>query len=163
MRYDMRSILWLVLLLFTFPASAELYRSIDSSGRVHYSDRPPSGTDEVQTLKIAPPPPADDSLPYEVRRAMQTFPVTLYVSLTCGAPCSQAQALLKERGIPYTEQVLDSAEKIEAFRQETGGLEVPTIKIGKTRLNGFLASEWHKELDFAGYPRVAPYRPRGAQ
>lgn len=159
----MRQTLLFILLLSTAPASAELYRSVDSSGKVHYSDRPLPGTDEVETLKIAPPPTTDDSLPYQTRRAMQTFPVTLYVSPNCGTPCSEAQTLLKQRGVPFVEQSLDTAEKVEAYRQETGGLEVPAVQIGKARLKGFLATQWDKELDFAGYPKVAPYRPRTAQ
>ncbi len=157
-----------ILMLFTLSclmvgtAQAELYRWVDGSGNVHYSDRPLPGTAEVETLKVAPPPSPDDSLPYETRRAMQAFPVTLYVSPNCGTPCSEAQALLKQRGIPYSEQNLDTAEKIEAYRSETGGLEVPVVRIGKTRLKGFLAAQWHKELDFAGYPKAAPFRPRTA-
>lgn len=159
----MRQALLFILLLSAVPASAELYRSVDSSGQVHYSDRPLPGTDEVEALKVAPPPAPDDSLPYQTRRAMQAFPVTLYVSPNCGMPCSEAQTLLKQRGIPFVEQSLDTAEKVEAYRQETGGLEVPAVKIGKTRLKGFLATQWDKELDFAGYPKAAPSRPRTAQ
>jgi glutaredoxin len=144
-------------------AQAGLFRSVDSQGKVHYSDSPLPDSDEVEQLKLGAPPAPDDSLPYETRRAQQNFPVTLYVAPNCGAPCSDAQSFLSKRGIPYTEQNLDTAEKVEAYRQANGGLEIPALTIGGTRLKGFLDSAWNKELDFAGYPKTAPYRPRAAQ
>jgi hypothetical protein len=35
--------------------------------------------------------------------------------------------------------------------------------LGKTWVKGFLAEQWHKELDFAGYPKTAPYRAKPAK
>lgn len=144
-------------------AQAELFRSVDSQGKVHYSDSPLPGTDDVEQLKLGAPPTPDDSLPYETQRARNLFPVTLYVAPGCGAPCSDAQSFLSKRGIPYAAQNLDTAEKVEAYRQDNGGLEIPAVTIGNTRLKGFLESTWNKELDFAGYPKTAPYRLRAAQ
>lgn len=159
----MRIILFVLLCLSSLGAQAGLYRSVDSQGKVHYSDSPLSGTDDVERLRIGTPPAPDESLPYETRRAQQRFPVTLYISQDCGAPCTQAQSFLRQRGIPYDEQILDTPEKVEAYRQANSGLEIPAITIGTTRLKGFLEPLWTKELDFAGYPKTAPYRPRAAQ
>lgn len=144
-------------------AQAELYRSVDSQGKVHYSDSPLPGTDDVEQLKLGAKPTPDDSLPYETQRAQQRFPVTLYIAPGCGAPCSDAQTFLNMRGIPYAEHNLDTTDKVEAYRKDTGGLQIPTVTIGNTRLKGFLDSTWNKELDFAGYPKSAPYRPHTAQ
>ncbi len=144
-------------------AQAELYRSVDSHGKVHYSDSPLPGTDDVEQLKLGAQPTPDDSLPYETQRAQKNFPVTLYIAPGCGAPCSDARSFLNKRGIPYTEHDLDTTEKVEAYRKDTGGLQIPSITIGNTRLTGFIDSTWNKELDFAGYPKSAPFRPRTAQ
>jgi len=144
-------------------AQAELYRSVDSQGKVHYSDTPLAGTDDVEKLKLGTTPAPDASLPYETQRAQKNFPVTLYVAPNCGAPCSDAQSFLSKRGIPYTEESLDKAEKVEAYRQANGGLEIPALTVGNTRLKGFLESAWNKELDLSGYPKTAPYRPRTVQ
>ncbi|MFH2135041.1 MAG: glutaredoxin family protein [Pseudomonadota bacterium] len=144
-------------------AHAELYRSVDSQGKVHYSDSPLPDSDEVEQLKLGAPPTPDTSLPYETQRAQKMFPVTLYIAPGCGSPCDEAQSFLRKRGIPYTEQNLDTFEKAEAYKKETGSLQVPVITIGNTRLTGFLESSWNKELDFAGYPKSAPYRPRPVQ
>lgn len=148
--------------LFGNAQAGELYRSIDSSGKVHYSDRPLSGTEDVERLKLGSEPLPDDSLPYETQRAKQTFPVTLYIYEDCGAVCKQARDLLNQRGVPFIEKVLASQEDINTFRKTSGGGQVPAATVGKTWLNGFLAEQWNKELDFAGYPKSAPYRPRPA-
>jgi len=47
--------------------AGELYRSIDAQGKVHYSDRPPPGTDDVEQLHPGQPPAPDATLPYETR------------------------------------------------------------------------------------------------
>ncbi|NCN88684.1 MAG: hypothetical protein GW936_04495 [Gallionella sp.] len=53
-------------------------------------------------------------------------------------------------------------EDLEAFRKLSGGDGIPAATVGRTWLRGFLASDWNQELDVAGYPRNAPYRPRRA-
>ncbi len=55
-----------VLLLMTLGVSAEVYRSVDEDGNVVFSDKPGPGAeaielDEVQTIKVPPPPRMDFS------------------------------------------------------------------------------------------------------
>ncbi len=38
------------------PASAQMYKWVDSNGQVHYTDKPPPGN--IKTEKLRPPPPA---------------------------------------------------------------------------------------------------------
>ncbi|MDG4552747.1 MAG: DUF4124 domain-containing protein [Candidatus Competibacter sp.] len=40
------------------PAQQQVYKWTDASGRVHYGQRKPESTEQVQTLDIAPSPPA---------------------------------------------------------------------------------------------------------
>ncbi len=142
--------------------AGELYRSIDSSGKVHYSDKPLVGSEDIEKLKLGSEPAPDDSLPYETMRAKQNFPVTLYAFPDCGAACQQARDLLSKRGIPFTEVNLLTQEEIDAYRKASGFNDAPALAIGKTWIRGFLAEQWNKELDVAGYPKSAPYRPRPA-
>ncbi len=148
--------------LFVNAQAGELYRSIDSSGKVHYSDRPLAGTEDVEQLKLGSEPAPDESLPYETQKAQQFFPVTLYVFEGCTDACKQARNLLLQRGIPFTEKNLVTQEDADEFRKISGGSGIPALTVGKTWLKGFVAEQWNKELDFAGYPKVAPYRPRPA-
>ncbi len=151
-----------VLALLGNAQAGELYRSIDSSGKVHYSDKPLPGTEDVERLKLGSEPPPDDSLPYETMRAQQNFPVTLYAFPECGSPCQQARDFLNKRGIPFSEKNLKTQEDLDAFFKLSGFNAAPALAVGKTWLRGFLAEQWNKELDFAGYPKSAPYRPRPA-
>ncbi len=154
-------LLLFVLALVGSAQAAELYRSVDTSGKVHYSDKPLPEAEDVEELKFPSEPPPDDSLPYETQVAKQNFPVTFYVVPTCPA-CQQARELLDKRGIPYKEVSLVKQEEVDAFRKASGDSQVPTLLVGKTWLKGFLAETWQKELDFAGYPKIAPYRPQRA-
>ncbi len=152
------------LLMLANAHAGELYRSIDSSGKVHYSDRPLPGSEDVEQLKLGKEPQADESLPYETQRAMQNFPVTLYTYPDCGSICQQGRDLLNKRGVPFTEKSLVKQEDIDAFRKDSGDTNIPALTIGKTWVKGFLAERWNNELNYAGYPQSAPpnYRPRSA-
>ena len=160
----MRSIplMFILALAVTGNACAELYRSIDNSGNVHYSDRPLPGVEDVEELKVDKAPPPDESLPYESQRAQQHFPVVLYLTPSCVIACTQARELLNKRGVPFTEKNLVAQEDIDAFRKASGGSEVPALTVGRIWVKGFLAEQWHKELDFAGYPKSVPHRIKPA-
>jgi glutaredoxin len=152
--------LLMCLLMLTNLQAAELYRSIDQDGKVHYSDYPLQGTEDVERLKVDKEPISEENLPYETQRAMQNFPVTLYTFPDCGSACQKAREMLNKRGIPFTEKSLTTKEDIEAFRKDSGGGQAPAVTIGKTWLKGFLEEQWNNELDFAGYPKKnLTYRP----
>jgi glutaredoxin len=139
------------------PHAGELYRWLDSSGKVHYGDAPPPDV-RAETRKFSDAAAPGEDLPYETRRAQENFPVTLYVGEGCGEYCQQARELLNKRGIPFSEKKLATQEEVDAFKAASGGDTIPTLAVGRTFLQGFLAGQWHSELDIAGYPKTAPYR-----
>ena len=157
-----RLMLLVSLLVMANVQAVDLYRSIDKDGKVHYSDTPLPESEDVEKLKSDILPDADEGLPYETLRAKQTFPVTLYTFPGCGAPCGLGRDFLNKRGIPFTEKSLVKSEDIDEFSKASGGIEVPKLLVGKSWIKGFLAEQWTRELDFAGYPKTAPYRPRPA-
>ncbi len=141
--------------------AGELYRSIDKDGKVHYSDSPLAGSEDVQQLKLGNEPTPDENLPYETQQARKNFPVTLYTFPDCGSACQQARNLLSKRGIPFADKNLVKQEDIDAFRKVSGDSQLPAVTIGKTWLKGFLAEQWNSELDIAGYPKKdLTYRPK---
>lgn len=160
----MKRIVLLLACLALMPSVAQaagLYRWVDANGKVHYGDVPPADGVQVEAMKFpaAAAPVAD--LPYETRRAQQNFPVILYVADNCAEPCDEARKLLNQRGIPFSEKKLVTQEDIDAFKAQSGSDSTPTLAVGRTFLKGFLAAQWHGELDIAGYPKTAPYRPPG--
>ena len=141
--------------------AGELYRWLDSSGKVYYGDVLPAGALQVEVKKFPKDTSSNEYLPYETLRAQQNFPVTLYVSDNCGELCDQARTLLNKRGIPFSEKSLRTYKEIEAFKKLSGSdAFVPTLMVGKDSLKGFVESQWNKELDIAGYPKTASYRQR---
>jgi glutaredoxin len=142
-------------------AQADTFRWVDKSGVVHYGDVPAEEAAQVEQKKFhVAPEVGDASLSYETRVVQQNFPVTLYVASNCKEPCQQGRDLLNKRGIPFTEKNLVTQEDIDAFKLKSGGsTTVPTLNVGKTWLNNFEAGQWSSELDAAGYPKIAPYRP----
>jgi hypothetical protein len=143
--------------------AGELYRWVDKDGKMNYGDMPPTEATDVERIKLSSEPTRNEYLPYETRRAQKDFPVTLYVSKVCGELCDQARGYLNKRGIPYSEKALETKQEIEAFKQLSGiGGAVPVLAVGKNFLRGFLESQWNSELDFAGYPKIPPYRAPAA-
>ena len=151
-------LLSITLLLLAYNVQAEtLYRSIDENGKVQYSDTPVKNAADTEKLNSTSEPAADDTLPFELRRAVEKFPVTLYVSGSCGTACNLARDYLTKRGVPFTEKSLGAPEDIDAFKKASGGDQIPTIQVGTKWTIGFLESQWSQALDTAGYPRSAPY------
>jgi glutaredoxin len=146
-------------LLLAGNAHAELYRSIDKDGKVHYSDTPLQGSEDVAEVKVDKARAPEETLPYETRRAAQNFPVTLYTFPDCGALCQKARDVLNKRGIPFTEMSVKTQEDMEAYNKESGDRQMPGLLIGKSWLKGVQEERWNKELDFAGYPKTSSYRP----
>lgn len=146
----------LVLLSAGAALAQSTYRWVDQEGKVHYSDRPPpaKAAREVKERKVVLPS-AEKPQPYDVRQAMENFPVTLYVTADCASPCKAGRDYLNKRGIPFTEKALSSNEEIAALREKigaSGDLSVPLLMVGSKHAKGFLESSWAGLLDAAGYP-----------
>lgn len=135
-------------------AAQQVYVWTDEYGNREYRDTPPPpSAKNVERRTFSVSTIETSELPYSVRQAVTNFPVTLWV-FSCGTVCDNARAHLMRRGVPHTEK--DPQADREAFEKLTGGLEVPVLYIGNTRLRGYLASEWDAALDAAGYPRTPP-------
>ena len=152
----LHTLAWLAVLTATVagPAAAQ-YRWVDANGKVHYGDSPPRDAKDVRSLGKGSVPAAADSsagLPYELRRAVERAPVVLYSAPDC-QPCVPAAALLRERGVPFTERTVTSNEDLQEFRRITGGLRLPHVTVGTLSQNGFNPEIWHSMLDAASYPK----------
>lgn len=161
----MKRIVLLLGCLAAMPMGAqagELYRWVDAQGKVHYGDVIPADAAKVERKKISGAVSQNEDFPYEARLAQQNFPVTLYVTNGCGAPCDQARSMLEKRGIPFSEKLLQTKAEIDAFKALSGSDGAPTLAVGRTFLKGFQPEQWHSELDITGYPKTAPYRFSGA-
>ena len=147
-----------ILAAFSLVAAAQsAYRWVDKDGSVHYSDQPPPPEIKKLERKTLGDNVVDTSdMPYELRRAAENFPVTLYTSDDCGDPCVLAKELLQRRKTPFTEKRLKTAEDVAAYKAATGFSDAyaPTLAVGRQSAEGYVESEWNGLLDAAGYPRA---------
>jgi len=145
-----------VLALLPVLASAQgIYRIVGPDGRVTFSDKPPTSSEKATAL--SPSGRSSDGgaageLPFELREAMNRYPVTLYTGDNC-EPCGAARSLLNRRGVPYTERTITTAQDIEALKRLGMEATVPTATIGGQRLKGYSEGDWSDYLDAAGYPK----------
>lgn len=153
------SISTLLVLAATLAGSAAAqYRWVDAEGKVHYGDAPPRDAKDVRSLSTrSAPAPAikEDSsrnLPFELRRAVERAPVVVYTAPEC-KPCAPAVALLRDRGVPYTERTVVSPDDVQEFRRISGGLRLPYLTVGSQAQSGFNPDIWLSLLDAAGYPK----------
>lgn len=148
-----KPIVLLAVLVFAVPAqAAQLYRWVDDKGRVEWRDTPPPAiAKKVEKRTIGGSVIETSTLPYSVQQAVRNFPVTLYTS-NCGEGCDKARAHLVKRGIPFTQK--SPQDDVDAYKKLTnGGMEVPLLFVGNSRLRGYEAGAWDTTLDTAGYPR----------
>ena len=145
----------LVALLAALPAQAQ-YKVVGADGKVTYTDRPPaSGNAKVTSIgsRGIASGPVDVALPLELRQPAARYPVTLYTVTGACAPCDAARQLLRQRGVPYAEKQVQSAEDSEALERLSGARDAPTLAIGPQMMRGLAPEVWSSYLDAAGYPR----------
>lgn len=153
----------LAALLIAGPAVAQ-YKVVGPGGKVTYTDRAPNSAEARITAlgaKNAPIEP-DVDLPFELRQPAARYPVTLYVASGACEPCELGRNLLRQRGIPYTEKLVKSAEDTEALEKISGSRDAPTLAIGSQVVRGMSPDLWNSYLDAAGYPRQSKL-PAGYQ
>lgn len=141
------------LLLVALPAIAQ-YRWVDPNGRVNYGDAPPAEAKNLSRMDGRPstePGNPTGGMSFELRKAMQTFPVTLYTALDCG-PCESARNWLRQRSVPYQEIVVDTEADAEELKRRVGTTSVPVMTLGRTPHLGFKDAAWSLALSAAGYP-----------
>jgi glutaredoxin len=140
----------------------QVYRYVDPTGRVVYTDRPPPpDAKNTQTKRVGANYIENNELPIASQQAAERFPVTLY-TFTCGELCDSALALLNKRGVPYSTVDVQSPDGAKRLQSLTGEMNAPVLAVGdKLIAKGYNEARWQALLDEAGYPKTPP--PRRAQ
>ncbi|WP_139351933.1 glutaredoxin family protein, partial [Polaromonas sp. A23] len=147
-----------VLVSGTFPSPSQaqqVYRIVGPDGKVTFSDQPPPATSKAKVTAAGAGGAggiSTASLPFELRKVVGQYPVTLYTGANCG-PCGSARTMLTARGIPFAEKTISTIEDQQALQRISGDSSVPFLTIGSQQLKGFSDAEWTQFLDAAGYPK----------
>lgn len=156
-----RAALAVACLLAATPSFA-LYKVVGPDGKITYTDRPPTAAEgRVSPISGRAAGSADSApaLPAELREAASRYPVTLYTLANGCEPCEAARALLRQRGVPYSERQVVTPEDSDAFVKLTGGRDAPVLSIGAQQLKGLTPDTWNSYLDSAGYPKASKLPP----
>lgn len=145
-----------LLITAAYAQSDTIYRVIDASGRVTFSDKAPATSDNATAMTPGGRQVSvgGSALPGELREVVSKFPVILYTASSC-APCSSGSKLLSSRGVPFTEKTVNTNEDSEALRRISGENTLPLLTIGGQQIKGYSDSEWTQFLDAAGYPKIS--------
>lgn len=125
------------------PATAEIFKWIDDSGRVHFSDSPPRERQvekiEVKINSYTSP----EIVPFEasVTPSTRREKVVLYSTTWCGY-CKKARRYFATKGIPFVEYDTETSKKGREDYQALKGTGVPIILVGERRMNGFSPSSF---------------------
>lgn len=136
------------------------YKYVSPTGEVTYSDQPPPpGARDVQLKNFRTGTDAQNAnLPFDLRQAMSRFPVTLYTAPNC-ASCESGKALLRQRGVPYSEKIVSSDEDLGALKRLSPDGTIPLLTVGSQRVSGYNNVAWGSLLDDAGYPQTSELPP----
>ena len=154
-------------LLMAGAAQAQMYKWVGPDGKVTYSDTPPPPSAKQVEQKSVPGGGAGSAnLPFELAEAAKAHPVTLYTTKDCPG-CDQGRALLTARGIPFAEKTVSTSDDLARLRQAGGSGQLPFLRIGSNKLEGFQSGGWNDLLTAAGYPQSSQlprnYRQQAAE
>jgi glutaredoxin len=114
-------------------AQSEIYRWVDGSGKVHYSDQP-SRAHSSEAIKLRINTYA--GVTYDTSSLDVGKKVIMYSASWCGV-CKKARRYFEKKGIDYTEYDVETSAKGKSGYRKLGARGVPVILVGKQRMNGF--------------------------
>ncbi|HEX4329750.1 MAG TPA: glutaredoxin family protein [Burkholderiales bacterium] len=155
----MRWIIGVAACAAAFGAQAQ-YKYIGPDGKVVYSDQPPPANAKVLEKK-GPPPQSTGGpeLPFAVKNAMKTYPVTLYTAGNCGSACSEGRNYLVKRGVPFAEKTVNTSDDAVKFKKDLGTDQLPVLTVGGTKQIQWQQDGWAGALTSAGYPLESQLPP----
>lgn len=123
-------------LVFLAPGAAQMYKWVDESGVVHFSDQPPRGDASPGAVETRP----------TSRSRPESPAVELYSTSWCPY-CKRAREFLQSRGIPFVEY---DVEKDRDAARRKGELDtrrgVPFAMINGKPVHGFSEALYRQAL-----------------
>ncbi len=146
----------LVVAAGVFAQASQVYRYVDPSGRVVYSDRPPpADVKNVQTKRLGANLVETSEPSIAAQQAADRYPATLF-TFDCGEVCQSAEAVLNRRGVPFSVVDVQKDEQgMIRMKAVSGDERAPVLTLGDTIVvKGYNEARWQAALDEAGYPKT---------
>lgn len=131
----------IMLLLLSFGTHAEIYKWVDKSGRVHYSDsnnKADNQTAEKVDLKI-------NTYKHTSFEDTEIFTkkVVMYSASWCGY-CKKARRYFIAKGLPFAEYDIERNKSARRQYKKLGAKAVPVILYKGRRMNGFTVKGFNR-------------------
>jgi len=120
---------------------AEIYRWVDESGKIHFSDKPSRAHSSEQVkLQIN----TYEAVTYDTSSIdVGNKRVVMYSASWCGV-CKRAKRYFAQKKIKYTEYDVEKSEEGKSTLRKLGAKGVPVILVGNRRMNGFSVDGFEK-------------------
>ncbi len=141
----------------SFAQAQSLYKWVDAQGRISYSDRPAPPSEVVKDLSttintMGAGEAQVGGLGYESQQVANKSPVTLFAAKGC-PPCDEGRNLLRKRGVPYSEKLIESESDLKAMQAQFNVQTLPILTVGSNTRSGYSSLDWDSALDAAGYAK----------
>lgn len=128
--------LWIGLIPTGESGAVELYKYIDSEGRVHFTDRPPVD-EQVEKLDLKIKSYEGPAKVIDYAAILKPDPrVRMYSAEWCGV-CKRAKKYMRAKRIAFTEYDIDKSQRARRKFDKLKGKGVPIFIVGNKRMNGF--------------------------
>jgi len=137
------------LLSLSITVHADVYKWVDKTGRIHFSDQAPLNMESENielgelvtytSAKVVDNDVAINEAPNENKSKAKKYrrkKVVMYSAAWCGV-CTKAKKYFKKNRIPFKEYDIDKSKKGKNDFKKLNARGVPVILVGKKRLNGF--------------------------
>ncbi len=129
--------------LLTPVVYGEIYKWVDKSGKVHFSDtKPAGGVVEQVAVKVntITSPSISES---DFLDALDRRQVVMYSAVWCGV-CKKARRYFQQQGISFKEYDIEASRKGRQDFAKLNGRGVPIILVGKQQMSGFSADRFQR-------------------
>lgn len=141
--------LFVLLVILSKLATAEIYKWVDENGKIHFSDTPPvnNNAEKIDEQKLSARTSSYTSVSVDtITPSNITNPsnkLTIYTTSSCGY-CSKAKKYFAENKIPYKEKNIETSKKFNREFKQLGGKGVPVILWKNKLMRGFSAKGFEK-------------------
>ena len=148
--------------MLALPGHAEVTKWVDAQGRVHYSERLPTGIksdngalrgtvsvgDGITVVPESAASPRGESV--TTIASPRKGEVWIYTTPSCGY-CRRAEEHMRRKGVSFTAKDITRNSAYKAEFRALGSRGVPVTLAGKQRINGYNKEAFESFLKAAGF------------
>lgn len=130
------------LLLCSLVVNAGIYKWVDETGKVHFTDSPPDDT-KTEEVELRINTYTSVEIKPLIERLGKKDKVVMYSATWCRM-CKKAKNYFRENNVPYISYDVEKSRTGKMDFKLLRGKSIPIIIVGGKRMNGFNAAEFDR-------------------